>query len=448
MLCAFISQLVKKCSAQFIPIRVFCRRGEAAYTRSGAVLIERNDAMVYVCDAIMGAGKSSAAMWHINNTPGRYVYMTPYLSEVNRVVRNCAARDFKQPRGNRDGSGGKTRDFYRLLLAGENIASTHAMFGRLDPETLSAIRHYDYDLVLDEVFNVLNEVTETQTDIEDAVKLGYIEVEDGWLKWVDGDYRGHAFANLRSQIHRMKVMQAANGDAMAVLFPPEIFDAFRDVYILTYMFDASLMKCYFDMCGIAYRKVWPKKVGDHYELTFEEQPPPDYCRYLFTHIHLIEEDKLNEVGKKRGSLSVSWYAREGAHGDGVDKLRRNLRTFRRRCDGKGRDSVMWCCFKDYYNYVSDRSTKTGFVPVGIRATNAYSSRTNVAYLVNVFLNPFLKNAIVSNGAEPDEDGYALSEMIQWIWRSGIRNGKDINLYIPSARMRGMFKHWLYGLARK
>ena len=45
-------------------------------------------------------------------------------------------------------------------------------------------------------------------------------------------------------------------------------------------------------------------------------------------------------------------------------------------------------------------------------------------------------------AELDEDAYALSEMLQLIWRSRIRNGENINVYIPSKRMRDLFKEWL------
>ncbi len=41
-----------------------------------------------------------------------------------------------------------------------------------------------------------------------------------------------------------------------------------------------------------------------------------------------------------------------------------------------------------------------------------------------------------------EDTYALSEMLQFIFRSAIRDGKEIELYIPSFRMRQMLKEWI------
>lgn len=38
--------------------------------------------------------------------------------------------------------------------------------------------------------------------------------------------------------------------------------------------------------------------------------------------------------------------------------------------------------------------------------------------------------------------YALSTMLQWIWRSAIRRGEEIWLYVPSRRMRTLLKDWM------
>ena len=58
------------------------------------------------------------------------------------------------------------------------------------------------------------------------------------------------------------------------------------------------------------------------------------------------------------------------------------------------------------------------------------------------MNPIIKNYFIQNGIEVDEDCYALSEMLQFIWRSGIREGKKITIYIPSIRMRNLLKDWI------
>lgn len=33
-------------------------------------------------------------------------------------------------------------------------------------------------------------------------------------------------------------------------------------------------------------------------------------------------------------------------------------------------------------------------------------------------------------------------MIQWIWRTAIRDGKEIDIYVPSRRMRELLEQWI------
>lgn len=64
------------------------------------------------------------------------------------------------------------------------------------------------------------------------------------------------------------------------------------------------------------------------------------------------------------------------------------------------------------------------------------------YIVNLFMNVNEKKFYQKHGIEVDEDAYALSIMVQWIWRSAIRDGDDIGLYIPSRRMRNLLINWI------
>ena len=54
----------------------------------------------------------------------------------------------------------------------------------------------------------------------------------------------------------------------------------------------------------------------------------------------------------------------------------------------------------------------------------------------------IKQYLERNGATINEDMYALSELVQWTFRSRIREGEPINLYIPSERMRDILINWL------
>ena len=45
----------------------------------------------------------------------------------------------------------------------------------------------------------------------------------------------------------------------------------------------------------------------------------------------------------------------------------------------------------------------------------------------------------------EEDKWALSEFLQFMFRSGIRKGEKIRIYIPSLRMRNLLKRWMVGM---
>ena len=54
--------------------------------------------MVRVCDAIMGSGKTSATIGYINAHPEKkFLYITPYLPEAERIKNNCPQADFVEP---------------------------------------------------------------------------------------------------------------------------------------------------------------------------------------------------------------------------------------------------------------------------------------------------------------------------------------------------------------
>ena len=101
-------------------------------------------------------------------------------------------------------------------------------------------------------------------------------------------------------------------------------------------------------------------------------------------------------------------------------------------------------FKDYKKPLQGKGYTKSFLSCNARATNAYSDRIAVAYMCNIFFNPILKSFFEQKGVRVEEDKWALSEMLQFLFRSGIRKGEEIKAYIPSFRMRLLLKRWLIG----
>ena len=83
-----------------------------------------------------------------------------------------------------------------------------------------------------------------------------------------------------------------------------------------------------------------------------------------------------------------------------------------------------------------------FVPSNAKATNKLVTRTKLMYGLNKFLRPSVVTLLRNRGFDVDEDQWALSELVQWIWRSAIRIGQPIQILILSKRMRDLFLAWL------
>ena len=103
---------------------------------------------------------------------------------------------------------------------------------------------------------------------------------------------------------------------------------------------------------------------------------------------------------------------------------------------------MWSTFLNYKTILGGKGYTKGFVDCSARATNEYRHKKNLAYLCNRYYSPVIKNFFVDKGVIINEDEWALSELIQWMFRSSIREQKNINIYIPSKRMRDLLMKWL------
>ena len=103
---------------------------------------------------------------------------------------------------------------------------------------------------------------------------------------------------------------------------------------------------------------------------------------------------------------------------------------------------LWTTFKDYKSLLNGKGYGRGYVALNKRASNEYAQKTSVVYPVNRYINPGIKNFFLKHDVDVNEDGFALSEMLQFIWRSAIRKGEEIYVYIPSVRMRNLLKQWI------
>ena len=385
----------------------------------------------------MGSGKTSWSIQCINrNVFDNFLYITPFLDEVNRIIKN-SNRDFKQPinKGN-----GKLDSINELLVCQSDIASTHELFKHLDEESRENIKEGHYTLILDEVLNVIEPYDNIRNDDMKLLKeSGCVTVDDdGFVIWnkekMDYDTKYNEIkilADNRSLIY-------INQKLLLWRYPPEIFTLFDKIYILTYLFESSILKNYFDLYQIEYdQKSISEQDGEYHITDFFVPDTSIYIKKIN-----IYDGKLNDnVYQKINGLSVTWF-RAKINQDNIKQIKRNLYNYFSNILNAKAETIMWTTFKDYKNRLKGKGYSNQFVSYNCRSTNDYDDRFNMAYCVNVYLHPGITQFFKQRGINIDEDLYGLSEMIQWIWRSRIRKGENINIYIPSMRMRNLLNAWM------
>ncbi len=245
----------------------------------------------------------------------------------------------------------------------------------------------------------------------------------------------------------------SNNTAFVWNFPAKVFKQFKEVYILTYMFDGQLQKYYYDLHFIKYDYYGiVRDEAGRYSLTPKSEVEED--RAYFKRLINIYEGKLNDVGNKKTSLSSSWFT-NAYNKDNVSTLRKNLKNYFANITQSSSDAFMWTCYSEFTGKLKGNGYSTGtskkdqekhiigcYTPFNIRATNDYRHKTNMAYCVNRYMNPLEANFFTQYNVTVDQDLLALSDLLQWLYRSAIREGQAINLYIPSSRMRQLLRAWL------
>ena len=394
--------------------------------------------MIEVIDSPCGTGKTSYAINKINGSKDKVVFVTPFLTEVDRIIESCP--DMNAP--SKDENSTKLEDFKSMLADGKSIVTTHSLFKGFDQECYELIKAGGYSLILDEVVSTIKDYPLKHSDINMMLKANTIDIvgEHQELVWIDNEYDG-IFNKFRVDVTRGNVYLVELTEKKSAVYwemPLEKFVNFKDITILTYLFEGQEMSCYFKMNAIPYTLYSLKDYKKvPYDKTLENR---EELKKLVN----VYDGKANS--NYNGTLSANFYSE--TIGRGKNKTKKNAKDIaqiRKNAEGYFKNtlnapntSILWSCYNDDMKDLKfKRCTPKNFLVFNSRATNDYRDRSNLAYLINVYLNPNIAQYFHYNGVTLDQDLYAVSTLIQWICRSAVRDGKPVNLYLPSQRMRDL-----------
>jgi hypothetical protein len=415
-------------------------------------------AKINVIDSIMGSGKTSWAIQYMNEAPDteRFIYITPLLDEVDRVEDGVKDRTFVQP-DVKKGEGSKLRHLKDLLSRGADIASTHALFRAADEEVEELLTDGGYTLILDEVMSCVEPVNLRKGDLPRMQRARDIEIDSTTkrVRWIGDPEDDSKYTDIRL------VAQAGNlycyRDTLLVwAFPPNVFRAFDKVVIMTYLFRGQEQRYYLDMFGFGYGYKAVNYVSGRYSLVdydAKKEGREELCRLI-----KVYHGKKNDIGKRHNALSATQFRKRATASDKAffKRLQDNLYGFFKNDVKAKRDDVYYSTLKEIEEKIQPRGYKEPrkranqrqedkkpqvVLPINVRATNRYADRWALAYVFNRYMHQNVKAFFQDQGVSVEDDLLAVSDLLQWVYRSRIRNGEPIELYLPSSRMRGLLEAW-------
>lgn len=407
---------------------------------------------VKVLDKICGAGKTTWIFNQMKNNPDKkYIFVSPYLDETGdgntkgRIQRELPELNFESPSAQPT----KKASFLRNVEKGKNIAITHKLFTQFTPDVANAIEEQGYELIIDETIDLVNFYEDVKgDDVKLLIRAGMVKVEDkGKLIWNHTecpDYKGRD-ADIMN-LCDLGCLYLYGDNVLIQRIPPTCMQACRSVTILTYMFEGSLMSAWMKLNNIEHSFIHPEELRSTKE------------------IKQIVRDKLRIVKLPRGIQEIqyengyliqstfckSWYERTSV--PVFNDIKKSIETVLKETMLKG--TVFWTTFKDYQTTLQGigytrskkvpwmKELRSPFVPKNMRASNEYRDCTNCIYTVNVYPHGSIESHLKSFGVEIDRDKYALSELIQFMFRGCIREHKDMDILILSIRMKRLLEDWL------
>lgn len=408
---------------------------------------KHNNKKIEVLDAIMGSGKTKGIIRWMNENPNKkYLYVSPLLTEVeDRIVNECASLGFVSP--NTEEHNTKSDHLLELLSNGHNVAFTHNLFTEMKRDHLKHIDNWGYTLIIDEEIDFINAYTGRDyksTDILTLEKSGHVRIDEenlGRVVWTweeDKFIKDSAYTRLKNMCELEMLHCSKRREMMVTHLPIALITVAERVIVLTYLFKGSVMDRFMQMKGIQTEPF----TGATLEKT--EAEVKSSAEKLITIFKTPSTKKVSRL-----ALSSNWYDNAKS-----EELKRVQSALRSACNKGHRDDVMYTLKKELVEPSNKKSKpkirvngyhpKDCFVSCAIKATNDYDTKSVLIHGFNRYPSLTVSSYLTDYGFPIKDDEFALSECIQWIWRSRIRKGKSIQLCFLSPRMERIFRAWMDG----
>lgn len=389
-----------------------------------------------------GNGKTTRAIDGLEYRKS-YIIITPFIEEIKRW-KNTAKVPLQAALDEELESGESKSEWLRRQIDDQaSIVCTHALWDRVNVDDLDLS---NYEIICDEAFEVIDAVHGITESAFDRVYLA-----DGWAtvdpvsgkvspteKWMANPEKVAPTIRL-DLFHRAKqgsLFKVPEKGFFISLVPKEVFCNAKCCTILTYLAEDSIMAGYFRKLGIPF--------------TIERKDDKAFRDSLKQRLTVKQISALEVV-------HMSYNKQEAMKAAGAKKVSNALMNLRgRELVGVPQENIILSCNKEKWSdgktdkngklkgngpFAQDSTlAKVNWLPRTVRATNDYRHCSHAVYLNDLRLNPSISAWL--GWTKDDEDKWAISELIQWVMRSRLRDGEDVSLYLASGRMKALLEDYL------
>lgn len=409
-----------------------------------------DERVVKIIDRPCGYGKTTDIIASFEKDR-KYLVVVPFLDEVERVMGDSKV-PFHQPLTDGDHKT-KREHLEALLISGENIATTHALYADVAMMARQGLLD-GYDIIIDEVLDVCAHVdgVKEKSFKQFYLDCGYAEVmDDGKVipteKWrVEAEEVDDTLKDNLFRLANAGMLYRVDGSFFMWALPTELLEAGLSFTVYTFMAEGSMFLAYLDRLGISYIHDVDPEADEAFRLATKE---------------LIDIRDIPSL--KKVNLTFNGQQKGGLIGRKVSSALRDVRRYWLK--DVPLDEVLITCAKQNWfqngKGIDDvKSPRPGpfavkarlfdgaiWIANTTRGTNKFIDKSHLIYLYDQHMNPFINRwlGLGENGVE--KDSYALTELIQWVYRSRVRRGEPVTLYLPSVRMRRILEDYLSGTSR-
>lgn len=401
------------------------------------------NAHLRLLDRPCGSGKTTEMIKSFRSDQ-RYLVVVPLLTEVERVIEQSGVA-FAQPEET-TGYGTKEAHLEILLRKKKNVVTTHALYQNIVGLVRQGLLE-GYHIIIDEVPDVLEVVGSiSKISLEEFyVGLGYVKLDDdGRLrptkKWQEySDVVSDTLSSKVFNLASLGLLHHFDDEFIIWGYPKELLSAGLSVTVMTYLAEGTLL----------YRYLLKNKIPFVHD--FDALAATKARRDA---LELVEVRSIPRLKKHKWS-----YTAQGSFTKAEAKeVAGGLLGIRRKdLLGVALDQVLVVCRKDrWFLKGNDHETKrkqgpfamgsklfkvARWLPNTTRGTNDYADATHMIYLYDQFVNPVYLRFLEIEDKTAFNEQYALAELVQVIYRTAVRRGEKVVVYIPSERMRRVFEEY-------